>query len=137
MNRTDLQQLAHDRASDAEALLAAGRWSAAYYFVGYAVECGLNACVAKQANLHDFPDKDRASKCYTHRAAALVVAAGLERDRLARFNASADFAGYWLIVKEWDEQSRYLQWTDAQARELFEAVTDPTDGVLPWITGHW
>ena len=28
-------------------LLDAGRYPAAYYLVGYAVECGLKACVAK------------------------------------------------------------------------------------------
>ena len=57
MNKTDLQQLADDRVLDAEALLTAGRWSGAYYLSGYAVECALKACIAKQTNGHDFPDK--------------------------------------------------------------------------------
>lgn len=45
MNRIELQQLASDRILDAEALLAARRWSGAYYLGGYAVECGLKSCV--------------------------------------------------------------------------------------------
>jgi HEPN domain-containing protein len=45
MNRTDLQILAEDRLKDAEVLLANGRFGAAYYLAGYAVECGLKACV--------------------------------------------------------------------------------------------
>jgi hypothetical protein len=45
MNRAELQQLAEDRRLDAEALLAAQRWAGAYYLAGYAVECGLKACI--------------------------------------------------------------------------------------------
>ena len=48
MNRRDLQQLADDRVLDAEALLNAGRWAAAYYLSGYAVECALKARIARQ-----------------------------------------------------------------------------------------
>ena len=47
MNRTDLQNLANERLEDANALLASGRFGAAYYIVGYAAECGLKACIAK------------------------------------------------------------------------------------------
>lgn len=50
MNRTQLQILAEERARDAEALLNAGRWSGAFYLAGYAIECGLKACIAKLTN---------------------------------------------------------------------------------------
>ena len=40
-------------------------------------------------------------------------------------------------VKDWSEASRYQQKTEIKARELFEAVTDPTDGMLPWIKNYW
>ena len=40
MNRADFQRLANDRIADARALLAAKRWAAAYYLVGYAVVVG-------------------------------------------------------------------------------------------------
>ena len=57
MNRSSLQNLANERIKDAEALLMAGRWSGAYYLAGYAVECALKACFAKQTREYDFPQK--------------------------------------------------------------------------------
>jgi len=47
VDREQLQQLAELRLEDAEALIASGRWAAAYYLLGYSVECGLKACVAR------------------------------------------------------------------------------------------
>jgi HEPN domain-containing protein len=137
LNRTHLQQLAEERARDAEALLNAGRWSGAYYLTGYAVECGLKACVAKLTNLHDFPDKDHAAKCYTHKIETLVEVAGLKGQRDQDARANPKLFRHWSIAKRWDEKSRYQQWTELQARKLVAAVSDPTDGVLPWIRGHW
>jgi HEPN domain-containing protein len=57
VNRTQLQQLAEERVRDAKALPNAGQWSGAYYLAGYAVECGLKACIAKLTNLNDSPTK--------------------------------------------------------------------------------
>ncbi len=45
MDRADFQRLALDHIADAKALLAARRWGGAYYLAGYAVECGLKACI--------------------------------------------------------------------------------------------
>jgi len=41
MNRADFQQLADERISEAAVLLAASKFSGAYYLAGYAVECAL------------------------------------------------------------------------------------------------
>ncbi len=57
MDRSDLQILADARVTDAQALVKAGRWAAAYYLLDYAIECGLNACVAKRFREHEAPDK--------------------------------------------------------------------------------
>jgi len=43
------------RLKDAEVLLQKGRNEAAYYLAGYAVECALKACIAKQTKRHEFP----------------------------------------------------------------------------------
>ncbi|MSU78452.1 MAG: HEPN domain-containing protein [Gemmataceae bacterium] len=56
VNRTQLQQLAQERVRDADSLLKAGQWSGAYYLAGYAVECGLKACIAKLTNLLRFSE---------------------------------------------------------------------------------
>jgi hypothetical protein len=52
--RADWQQLADDLILDAQAHLAPGvdRWSAAYYLIGYAVECGLKSCVLARVAAH-------------------------------------------------------------------------------------
>jgi hypothetical protein len=107
MNRLDLQRLAEDRIADAQALLDAGRWSAAYYLAGYAVECALKACIAKQTNLHDFPDKDRVQRAYTHNLVGLVTLASLNEDLQAtQRDADPSLYRYWQFVKDWSEQAR-------------------------------
>jgi hypothetical protein len=45
VNRTEAKHFADAWVLDAKALLDAGRWHAAYYLVGYAVECALKVCV--------------------------------------------------------------------------------------------
>ena len=137
MNRTQFQRLAGARGRDAEALLNAGQWPGAYYLAGYAVECALKACIAKLTNLHDFPDKDRVLRSYSHRIESLVEEAGFKvaRDRDAVANAA--LGNNWATIKDWDEKSRYELWIESEARELFVAVTDPSDGVLPWIVVRW
>lgn len=137
MNRTQLQQLAEERVRDAEALLNAGQWSGAYYLAGYAIECALKACIAKLINQYDFPDKDLASKSYTHKIGNLVDVAELELLRKTDAEANPGLGRNWQVVKDWDEKARYEQWTESQARKLFAAITDIRNGVLPWIMGHW
>ena len=134
-----MQQLADDRVLDAEALLNAGRWSGAYYVSGCAVECALKACIAKQTNLHDFPDKTVVQKSHTHDLTELLVLAGLRlKLQLDATPAANPALGInWQSVKDWSERARYQQKTEAEARELFEAVTDPANGVLRWIKVNW
>ena len=77
MNRQELKRLADDRALDAEALIAAGRWSAAYYLAGYSVECALKSCVLTYIDNSGviFLDKKFAEKCWTHDVEVLLAAA--------------------------------------------------------------
>lgn len=137
MNRAELQALAEERALDAEALFDAGRFSGAYYLAGYAVECGLKACIAKATSQFDFPDKDLAQKCYTHKIETLIEVAGLELQRQVDMKSNLALGKNWLIVKNWDEKSRYRNWSQLQADSLVSAVSHSTDGVLAWIRGHW
>jgi len=66
MDRTDLQILADARIEDAKVLLNGRRWAAAYYLLGYAVECALKACAAKQFRQHEVPEKTFVNDFYTH-----------------------------------------------------------------------
>jgi len=134
-----LQQLAEDRVADAKALLDAGRWSGASYLAGYAVECALKACLAKQTQRHDFPDKSLAQKALTHDLLELVDLAGLKLQlKLDGTPAANPQLGVnWQFAKDWSEKARCDQKLEAQARGLYEAVIDPITGVLPWIKLHW
>jgi hypothetical protein len=72
MNRNALQRLAEMRLADAEALLRAQRWPAAYYLLGYAVECALKASAARQFHQDEVPEKALVNDFYTHRLDNLV-----------------------------------------------------------------
>ena len=137
MNRTDLQQLAETRLREAEILLNAGEPSGAYYLAGYAVECGLKACIAKQTNLHDFPEKDRVNKSYSHKFSDLVVVAGLQASFDVEFAANPGFRKCWKTTQAWNERSRYSFWSVVEADELIKAIDDHHDGVLRWIKQYW
>ena len=137
MNRADFQQLADIRIADSGTLISQGQPDGGYYLAGYAVECGLKACIAKLTNQHDFPDKELATRSYTHDLEKLVKAANLEAQRKSDFDSSPNLAANWLIVKDWSEAARYDRKSTADAQQLFQAITDATDGVLPWIKRYW
>ena len=142
VNRTELRQLAEDRVLDAQALLDApggGRWSAAYYLAGYAVECGLKACVLAQVERTGeiFIDKKFSEKCFTHNLTALIDLGGLKNQHQGLLQSNLVFSRFWGVTVEWTEASRYRQKAEADARKLFEAITNMPDGVLPWIQQHW
>lgn len=80
MNRTYFQRIAKMRVNEAKALLDGGHYPGAYYLLGYAVECALKACVAKQVKRYDFPDKKVANEAFTHDLEKLVKVAGIGPD---------------------------------------------------------
>ncbi len=139
MNRADLQRLSQDRIDDVAALLAAQRWSAAYYLAGYVIECAIKACVAKQVNQYEFPDKNFAIRVFTHSFPDLLRAIGLltvlEADRTTPGREALNIN--WEIVKMWQPESRYQQKSQAEAEAIHKAVTAPHDGLFAWIQAHW
>jgi hypothetical protein len=140
MNRPELQRLAHERIDNATVLLAAGHWSAAFYIVGYAVECALKSCVLR--HIHDtgaiFADPDyEVKKFRTHDFKQLVELAGLKIAVDIAQGTNPTFKLYWTVALRWNETSRYETKTEAQAREVYEAITEPTNGALAWIQQHW
>ena len=140
--RAEWQQLAEDRILDARAHLTpcVGRWSAAYYLVGYAVECGLKSCILARVTAHPeviFKDKKFSLDAWTHDFETLLRVADLKADRDAAILASPAAYNNWQKVKDWNEHTRYAQKTQAEAQRLFNAVVDPTDGVMQWIRARW
>jgi hypothetical protein len=137
VNRSDFQLLAETRVREAKALIDAGLFDGAYYLCGYAVECGLKACIANATQAGEFPDKTKVNKSYTHELDTLLGVAGLRTtlDTASASNPAIELN--WKIAVDWNEEARYLRHTDAEARELYEAVTDPATGVLTWLKAHW
>jgi len=137
LTRADLQSLTRARVEDARLLLDNGRHAAAYHLVGLALEAALKACIARQTVEHEFPDLDRARDCWKHKPSLLINTAGLQEELAKRVRADAEFEANWLTVKDWDVDSRYAEWPQQAARDLFFAVTDAGHGVLPWVEGYW
>lgn len=95
MTRDIFRKVSELRVEEAAALLMAGHFPGAYYLIGYAVECALKACVAKQVKEYDFPDKKLASEAFTHDLEKLMRVAGLayefERERKANRDLDLDW----------------------------------------------
>jgi HEPN domain-containing protein len=136
MNRGDFQHLADVRNDEAAVLLAQGKYGGAYYLAGYAVECGLKACIARLTTQDDYPPKPKfIHDDYSHEIERLVKIAGLAAQRDAYAAADPNLVANWAVVKDWTEESRYER--RAQAQQRIAAITDAAHGVLPWIKRRW
>ena len=140
--RAEWQQLAEDRILDAQVFLTPGvdRWSAAYYLVGYAVECGLKSCVMARLIAHPeivYQTRNFSNDAWTHDFEKLLLVADIKADRDADILANRIRFEHWQRVRKWDESARYQQKSFDEARLLFDAVNDPNDGVMQWIRKRW
>ena len=138
MNRQELQKLANLRRADAAALLRERRFAAAYYIMGYSVECALKACIAKQIKRYDFPDKKLAERSHTHKLEQLVKLAGLGADLTSDIRLNRTIAENWAVVKDWSEEARYnFDVSKRLALDLYSACTARKHGILNWIKRRW
>jgi hypothetical protein len=127
-----------ERLREARALLQARCWSGAYYLAGYAVECGLKACIIKWLMATDqFPERRYSEQCWTHNIERLVDLAGLKGKLDADAAADPNLNGYWGTVNDRDEASRYKRTIRTKAEGLYKAVADKQHGVFAWIKSHW
>lgn len=137
MNRNDLKALARMRLQEAKSLLSRGHYSGAYYLAGYVVECALKACIARQTKRHEFPEKSRVNASWTHKLTHLAEIAGLTASREAESKVNLRFSANWDVVKDWNEDSRYHNWSQKQAKDLIRAISERQYGVLTWLRRHW
>jgi HEPN domain-containing protein len=137
MGRVDLQNLADQKLSDAQILFNAKSWSNAYYLAGYAVELAIKACIAKAFKADTIPDRGLVNKTYSHEFPSLIGTAGLRAELQKQEEASQAFAAAWGVVNEWSPDDRYTVKSERDAKDLIEAVSHATHGVLPWIKTHW
>jgi hypothetical protein len=140
VTRLEWQQLSERWLVDAKCLLDDHRWSAAYYLAGYAVECGLKACVLRRVATQPeviFGDKKFSEKCWTHSILDLVKMADVEGARAADAVTNVALGKNWLVVKDWSEKARYNTTSHQKAKKLYDAITDNANGVMQWIRVHW
>lgn len=125
--------LADARLADAQTLLRAGRFGAAYYLAGYAIECALKARIALRFREAEFPDRSFANDVFTHDLERLVRLAGLKERLDAMTAGSPAFKAKWGVVVQWSESSRYAIIDEGKAHTLVAAIADEAEGVLPWL----
>lgn len=134
MNKTEFETLAEIRIEEARILLEACCWHGAYYLAGYALECTLKACIAKQIKEFDFPDKKFANDCFTHNLSELLKLAKLNQKLFEQEKQDEDFKLNWATARDWSELSRYdIFIEESQARDFIKAITDTQSGVLTWL----
>jgi AbiV family abortive infection protein len=134
MNKTDLENLAEIRISEAKTLLDNDNYHGAYYLAGYALECAIKACIAKQVKKFDFPDKKLAQNSHQHKLPELINVAGIKAELDSRQLEDVEFQSNWAVVKDWTVESRYDRFiTKPKAIDLYSAITDKQSGVLTWL----
>lgn len=139
MNRADLQRLAELRIHEAKILIDAASYSGALYLAGYSIECALKACIAKETRQHDFPDKpEQIRQIYSHNLSQLLSLAKLRDQLEADMKSNKDLRAYWNRVVDWKEEKRYeLGLTEQEAKDFYEAIAEPVNGVLSWLKNWW
>jgi HEPN domain-containing protein len=137
-SRDKMRSIAKLRLKESKILLDNGYYNGAYYFCGYAVECGLKACIAKNIKRFHFPDRNFGTKCYTHDLKGLISSANLDQELNREKISDPVFDRYWTIVKDWKSDIRYYDGIEGnKAIDLYKSVSDRTHGVLKWVKKYW
>jgi HEPN domain-containing protein len=136
--RKQLQQLARLRLREAESLFAASCYDGCAYLCGYVVEMALKARICATLGLKEYPEKgSRLKEAFrTHDFDDLKLLAGMEQ----AFTANPSLLANWSVASKWKPERRYEPegtYDQVAAREILNAVSASTDGVLACISLHW
>lgn len=119
--RLELRKLAIARLKDARALYAAGRYDAARYLCGYAVELALKARICRTLRWQGFPesrtDFANFASLRTHDLQVLLELSGVEQP----IRAAHDI--HWAIVTKWHPALRYARAGTADPDETKRLIT--------------
>jgi HEPN domain-containing protein len=138
MNKSDLEALVDVRVKEAKLLLDNRCYEGTYYLLGYALECAIKACIAKQVREHDFPDKQLANASYTHKLSDLLGVAGLKQKLQEKEKTDEDFKLNWAVANRWSEDARYEHTIEeTTVKDFFEAITNNRSGILIWVKSWW
>lgn len=138
MNRDDLQALSTLRLREARTLLDRNFAQGAYYLCGYAVECALKSCIAKQTQRYEFPDRKKVQSSHSHNLLELFKLSGLYVRFQRDWQQQPDLERNWGIVSNWSETSRYdPNVTNSDAKAMYWACASRKYGILAWIKHEW
>lgn len=135
--RRDFQKLSEARLQDAIILYQHGRSSSAYYLAGYCIELALKACISRQFQADEIPDKSFVAAIHTHRPEILLSSSGLSSEFKEECKRDQLLGAYWGVVCNWSESSRYSTWDAVTSNSLLIAISDEEHGVLQWLKKHW
>lgn len=80
-----------------------------------------------------FPERKRVNDSYTHDLTKLLTLSDVKHEHEKQLSGEG-FNTNWAVVKDRSEERRYQHSiSEAIARDFFAAVTDPREGVLPWL----
>jgi HEPN domain-containing protein len=119
----ELRAIARARLRDAQALLAAKRFDAAWYLSGYAIELALKARICRTLKWPGFPDSarefDGLQSLKTHDLKMLLQLSGIEKQVTVKCPRE------WALVLDWNPEKRYRanrSSTPQQTTEMIECV---------------
>ena len=101
----ELRSISAARLEDAQALFDAGRYDAASYLCGYALELALKARICETLHWLDFPETGKDFESYrsfkTHNLNVLLHLSGVENEIFAEFERD------WQTLKTWNSERWY------------------------------
>jgi hypothetical protein len=100
----------------------------------------LKACIVKRVEAAAgviFEDRKFSDRCWTHLIDELIKLADVQIAYKADIDSNPALKTNWSIISAWNEQARYRTFSQEKAERFFEAVTDPTNGVMSWIRVRW
>ncbi|MGH9432834.1 MAG: DNA-binding protein [Terriglobia bacterium] len=138
LNCHKLQRLAEAKIEESRILLQYKHWTGAYYEAGLAVECALKARLSRAIQQYDFPYKKFVDKAYTHDLEDLVeLDPALSTELRNEMSRDDKLESNWKTASSWDDEKRYELVEESEARSLFDAITEPSCGVMDWIRRRW
>ena len=144
MTGIELKKLTQLRLKEANILCKNSMYDGSCYLAGYCIELALKAAICKRMGTPNFfesirPETARAFKI--HNLDELITLAGLRPKFDVQFNSNVHFQDNWSFIKitiNWSEQLRYqVGKNQIETQSMLLALSDPQNGILPWIKKHW
>lgn len=148
--RTDFQDVAQLRITEAQTLLDHHLPDGAFYLAGYAVECALKAAICKTLGIDDFFEPNTAKthsakvqddvlqKFKTHDYGTLLALSGLYYTLEAATVADISLGDAWTVIRRLTrtEQYRYETVLRKEPGDV-KSFVDSIHIFLQWIKTYW